>query len=134
MIDPNGAYPITMARLRMDGLIGPDRTSRWTVFHWGDHCDDPVPWVEVNVSPSGELVVSTPDTKELVALTETPQPRGGVRTWFRCPTCDRRCDIVYWGRQRLGCHVCQRVVGPPKRPAPTKPVRGRLIQLSTIPD
>ena len=30
---------------------------------------------------------------------------GGVRTYFLCPACERRCEVLYW-RPELACRVC----------------------------
>lgn len=42
-----------------------------------------------------------------IRLTTTEAGFGGVRTWFLCPECSRRCAILYrsptWG---LACRVC----------------------------
>src|SRR5262245_40321657 len=33
---------------------------------------------------------------------------GGRRVWFCCPSCDRRCQILY-GSWRIACHRCHRL-------------------------
>jgi hypothetical protein len=121
-----------VARLRKSGLIRPERPTS-CLFCWGDYLHDPLPWMVIEASRSGELVITTPNTKQVAPLAETRQPPGGARTRVRCPSCDRRCDFVFWGSQRIGYRVCQRVVGPTKRRAPVGRVRGRLIRLSMIP-
>lgn len=36
---------------------------------------------------------------------------GGTRPWFRCPSCERRCAVVYYGAPggRFACRHCVRV-------------------------
>ncbi len=37
------------------------------------------------------------DVVDLIPFTETPTQFGGSRQWFTCPSCSRRCRIVYGG-------------------------------------
>lgn len=46
--------------------------------------------------------------RELVKLTFRACHFGGDRPWFLCPTCGRRCAVL-WGRGRFLCRLCQRV-------------------------
>jgi hypothetical protein len=41
-------------------------------------------------------------------LNATPQPRGGMRWWIACPTCDRRSGKLWRApeRQEWLCRVC----------------------------
>lgn len=43
-----------------------------------------------------------------VELTRTPCRFGGLRTWFACPDCGRRCAVVYGvnGNARFSCRLC----------------------------
>jgi hypothetical protein len=43
-----------------------------------------------------------------VRLDTTPTQFGSQRQWFRCPTCNRRCRILYGGPQ-FGCRHCHRL-------------------------
>lgn len=42
---------------------------------------------------------------ELVAIVTTPTHFGGVRHWFACVSCRRRCRILYGGRH-FRCRLC----------------------------
>ena len=44
----------------------------------------------------------------LVRTSTTVLPSGGLRHWWACPGCERRCDSLYLpaGRERLGCRRC----------------------------
>lgn len=43
-----------------------------------------------------------------VPVTDTPQPKGGRRHWFRCPLCRRRCAKLYHPRHgfAFACRAC----------------------------
>ena len=42
---------------------------------------------------------------EVIPFVSTSTKFGGRRAWFRCPSCNRRCRIVYGG-QRFRCRRC----------------------------
>lgn len=48
------------------------------------------------------------DVNELVPVITTPTRFGGVRHWFRCLSCQRRCRIVYGGTH-FRCRRCHRL-------------------------
>ncbi len=41
-----------------------------------------------------------------VRIAWTRLPSGGKRPWFRCPSCDRRCGILYSIRSCIICRTC----------------------------
>jgi hypothetical protein len=43
---------------------------------------------------------------ERVPLLTTPGTIGGVRDWFGCPACGRRCAILYALGGRFRCRGC----------------------------
>src|SRR5690606_14976642 len=45
------------------------------------------------------------EVDELVPIVTTPMHFGGVRHWFRCPSCRRRCRIIYGGAL-FQCRLC----------------------------
>ena len=45
-------------------------------------------------------------TRRYVAFDETPARFGGVRQWFCCPRCARRCRVIDDGREGFGCRRC----------------------------
>lgn len=45
------------------------------------------------------------DVSDLIPFTETPTQFGGRRQWFICPSCQRRCRIVYGGSY-FRCRKC----------------------------
>jgi|GEM_PF-2899816 len=63
-------------------------------------------WVEGH----GDYVIITVkggwgDTVQGVALTETDCHFGGTRKWFNCPSCRRRCGVLYV-HKRIACRHC----------------------------
>jgi hypothetical protein len=47
------------------------------------------------------------DISELVPIVTTPMHFGGRRHWFACPSCGRRCRLLYGGA-RFRCRRCRR--------------------------
>jgi hypothetical protein len=43
-----------------------------------------------------------------VSLVDTPLHFGGRRLWFCCPSCARRCQVLY-GSWRIACKSCHRL-------------------------
>ena len=62
--------------------------------------------------PPGETCVTlctTAGQHHHIRLVHLKRPRfGGVRTYFLCPVCDRRCEVLYWNPS-LGCRICHRL-------------------------
>ena len=44
-----------------------------------------------------------------IAFGETPARFGGVRRWFLCPVCERRCRVLDKAGERFGCRRCYRL-------------------------
>jgi hypothetical protein len=44
-----------------------------------------------------------------VLLASTRQPLGGVRKWFKCPSCGRACRVLY-ARAGFRCRLCAKLV------------------------
>ena len=49
---------------------------------------------------------STHTIAELISIVTTPLRFGGFRHWFACPSCSRRCRIVYGGAP-FRCRLCR---------------------------
>jgi len=45
------------------------------------------------------------DVNELIPFTTTPTQFGGQRFWFTCPSCQKRCRIIYGGSY-FRCRSC----------------------------
>lgn len=59
-------------------------------------------------SPSVVIDLGASGAVQHVAVVATTQRLGGVRWWFNCPTCARRCAVLYRprGSERYTCRVC----------------------------
>jgi hypothetical protein len=49
------------------------------------------------------------DRRDYVSVSQTPCRYGGLRHWFHCPACNRRCEVLYLRAGRFACRHCQRV-------------------------
>jgi len=49
------------------------------------------------------------DKREHVPVVLTTCHYGGTRRWFRCPVCQRRCELLYLRAYRFACRLCQKV-------------------------
>lgn len=49
------------------------------------------------------------DRQQQISVVRTPCNYGGYRRWFRCPVCDRRCELLYLRSARFACRKCQLV-------------------------
>lgn len=50
----------------------------------------------------GEAVRTPQAADETITLERFPQPLGGARWYFRCPTSNRRCQVLYLPRGAVG--------------------------------
>src|SRR5688572_5461581 len=81
-----------------------------------------VRWRVVDAKPADQaLLIGFPafGTGLRVDVHRTLQPRGGTRTWFHCPSCERRCSVLY-GEPYLGCtgwkcRICWNLAYPSQR-------------------
>lgn len=69
-----------------------------------------------------------------VRVLATRTPPGGVRWWWECPACRRRCGLLYLpaGRDRLACRVCCRLAYASQSrrgPAPGKSRRPGVVRV-----
>lgn len=53
--------------------------------------------------------VNEQDASQTIWTTTTPCPYGGSRTWFECPCCRGRCEVLYQRAGRFACRLCQKV-------------------------
>lgn len=49
------------------------------------------------------------DKLERVSIERTRCNYGGERVWFQCPTCGRRCELLYLRFGRFACRKCNHV-------------------------
>ena len=101
---------------RMD-CLRPGTSYGWT---WRDGYGDVVGNARITVPDTCRVLLSyrwTPYGGESqhvccnVPLCRTPCNYGASRVWFRCPRCDQRCALIYFGAPggQYGCRRCSRV-------------------------
>lgn len=49
------------------------------------------------------------DRQQQISVVRTPCNYGGCRRWFRCPVCDRQCELLYFRVAQFACRLCQQV-------------------------
>ena len=49
------------------------------------------------------------DRKQVVKVKHTVCNFGGVRKWFKCPECSRRCELLYFRFGSFACRLCQKI-------------------------
>jgi hypothetical protein len=71
-------------------------------WHWTSNYGEKVGSVGVRV---------TDDAQRMIRINRTPCNYGGSRPWLLCPSCGRRCAVVYFGAPggRYACRRCSRV-------------------------
>lgn len=105
------AKPLTAGNLQLSvstcyraGWLVPGTT---TAMEWRHH--GRVVGVAALRAADGVLHVSRrwngADVVERVGLATSYTHFGGVRQWFSCPCCGRRCGVLYLGN-RLACRTC----------------------------
>ena len=69
------------------------------------------PWMELRYIVTSRETDETEAIATRVALTTTPLPWGGVRWWFLCPICGRRCGKLHLGSEgvEFACRICGRL-------------------------
>lgn len=105
-------------RVVRKGLLKP---GTWFSWSWTTNYGDKAGSVGVRVADNPERVIlsyqwtpygSDPRSVECTLWIEhTPCNYGGSRPWFLCPSCGRRCAVVYFGAPggRYACRHCARV-------------------------
>lgn len=85
---------------------------------------------QIDIRKLANLVDAIPDVfnfeGERIVTTWTPNNFGGRRQWFLCPSCDRRCAIIY--RRGNGPLWCCRVCGDGRYLSETESPRQRKLQ------
>lgn len=86
----------------------PRPMTRWFVEGWSPVLDIRQLVRERGKDALGDRIgVNAGARRVVVSLERVPRPPlGGVRVYFRCPRCDRRCDLIYGDRTRVACRKC----------------------------
>jgi hypothetical protein len=48
----------------------------------------------------------TKNIEQKIYFTYTPCNYGGTRIWFQCPSCNRRCALIYIQEKYFACRIC----------------------------
>jgi hypothetical protein len=69
------------------------------------------PWMKLRYDVTSRKTDETEAIATRVALTTTPLPWGGVRWWFLCPICGRRCGKLHLASEdvEFACRICGRL-------------------------
>ena len=106
-------YKLDIRNLNKSGLLTP-----WSVFDWTWSKDGKVV-AQINVRASEDRILLTYPvgsgddlrTQQLsVQIERTTCNLGGNRSWFKCPACNRRVAILYWGTRLFTCRHCNDLV------------------------
>jgi hypothetical protein len=102
-------HAVDLAWLKRRKLLVP---GRWSTLTWS-RGGTPTGSIRIAPLPSGLMLSyrhrpsdgAWQDVNETVPLVETHPKCGGVRLWFECLSCRRRCRIIYGGA-RFRCRRC----------------------------
>lgn len=80
-------------------------------FVWGWYSDDGEQTASIGVYPHDDHIVlsysaNNKPIKTTIILDETPNGYG-KRKWFLCPSCYRRCAVLYLRNKYFKCRTCQ---------------------------
>jgi hypothetical protein len=109
-----GCRKLDVATLK-EGIAELQQSSQYTGITW----QEAGRIVDLNRERNGRFVVRfsvlrQPPALPLIStcvLESTVPQFGGVRWWFRCAECERRCRIIYCSPEgyRFGCRACLRL-------------------------
>ena len=100
------SLPLDIRKLKRQGLIV---LGRWFSWQWS---------TGGNVHSSIGAIANkdylllrythkkTDSVKQKIYFTYTSCNYGGERIWFQCPTCGRRCAVVYRSGKYFACRIC----------------------------
>lgn len=94
-----------LAYLKRRNLLTPGHYTRLTWSWLGEE----IASIGVEPQPDGVRLSYVTDGErkvEFVPFTTSTTAFHGVRRWFACPSCRRRCRVVYALRGHYGCRVC----------------------------
>lgn len=111
---------LDVRKLQREGVLKPATSF---IYSWSQNGEQHA-WVRAKVGVGGDCLTLcyqwTPRGGEALTiecpidLITTPCHFGGLRTWFACPRCGRRCGVVYFGSPsgRYACRQCLNIAYP----------------------
>jgi hypothetical protein len=100
------SLPVDVRFLKKHGYLDKDG---WGTLHWsrgGNRYASISFWNSPESVTLSYTYKKTEEVRQEIELTTTPCNYGGVRKWFRCPACGRRCAVVYSGGKYFACRKC----------------------------
>jgi hypothetical protein len=88
------------------GLIAASCWRACSASIWRNICADPD---AVKPNASCIATISNGKISARIRYTETATRFGGQRPWMLCPSCSRRCRVLFLGFGRVACRRCFRV-------------------------
>ena len=101
------SLPLDIRRLKREGCLTFGREFSW---QWLNGLGNP--YASIGATVHGDYLTlqythkKTEDVSQKVYFTYTPCNYGGERIWFRCPSCGRRCAVIYGCGKFFACRVC----------------------------
>jgi hypothetical protein len=106
----NDFHAVDLAWLRRKGARKPgwSGTIRWSragrqtgsIGYTLEHCGLRLNYSHTPAGSTEPVIVN-----EVIPIVTTAMHLGGVRHWFACPSCRRRCRVIYGGA-RFRCRLC----------------------------
>ncbi len=93
---------------RKRGLLWVGGTNTWSWWR-GDEPSGSIRFTVNETSIRLVYIANGKDASQTVWTTTTSCGYGGVRRWFGCPVCSRRCEVLFMRSGRFACRSCQRV-------------------------
>ena len=112
-----------MRELRKAGVLDRRWSSTWRFSSHGRVT------CELRADPDGEGVrLACGDYGVHVQVERLPLPYGGARPWLLCPSCGRRCGVMYL-HGSFACRTCHRLVYPSTREQADSRLASRLQRI-----
>lgn len=99
---------LAVARLHRERLLRPGASCTWA---WHAH-GEPLGSIAIRAEADAvslSYTLNGAPVHQRVVIQRTPCNYGGSRPWFACPSCSRRCAVLYL-RAGFACRKCSRVV------------------------
>jgi hypothetical protein len=100
------SLPVDIRFLKKHGYLNQDS---YGSLHWSRGGNR---YASISFCSSSESITlsytykKTEDVKQEIEITTTQCNYGGIRKWFACPACGRRCAVIYSAGKYFACRVC----------------------------
>lgn len=100
------SLPLDVRRLKRKGCLTPGSVFSWQWSRNGNVRASIGITVHEDYLLLQYIHKKTEDITQWIYFDRTPCNYGGERIWFRCPSCDRRCAVVYGAGRYFACRKC----------------------------